>query len=196
MTSGAGFALFMVATFIAIATALGTVLSRRPLRAAMGLLAHIISLAGLYLTLQAHLLAAIQLLVYAGAVVVLFVFVIMLIGPASEQDGKAQSGMVQAGSISLVGLLTLVVSTKLVGITAPFLRRGVEFGTTEAVGRELYTQTLVPFEVVSITLTVAIIGAIAIARRPNKAEQAAAKEAREATKAALAAAEEEAAKAG
>ncbi len=162
----------------------------------MGLLAHIISLAGLYLTLQAHLLAAIQLLVYAGAVVVLFVFVIMLIGPASEQDGKAQSGMVQAGSISLVGLLTLVVSTKLVGITAPFLRRGVEFGTTEAVGRELYTQTLVPFEVVSITLTVAIIGAIAIARRPNKAEQAAAKEAREATKAALAAAEEEAAKAG
>ena len=65
----------------ALITAAGTVLMQNPIRAAVSLLAHIVSLAALYLSLHAHFLAALQLIVYAGAVVVLFIFVIMLIGP-------------------------------------------------------------------------------------------------------------------
>lgn len=71
---------------LALITALGTIAARSPLRSAMALLFHIIALAGLYLSLHAHVLAAMQLLVYAGAVVVLFVFVIMLLGHRLPSD--------------------------------------------------------------------------------------------------------------
>ena len=82
--STAGFTLFFFSAIAAIAGAVATVAARRPLRAAMGLLVHVVALSALYLTLNSHLLAVLQLLVYAGAVVVLFVFVILLIGPAGE----------------------------------------------------------------------------------------------------------------
>ena len=86
--SGGGQLIFLLCAVVAIVTAVLTVSLRSPLRAAVSLLAHILSLAGLYLTLHAHLLAAIQLLVYAGAVVVLFIFVIMLIGPSAMPASK------------------------------------------------------------------------------------------------------------
>ena len=89
--SGGGEFVFLICGFIALVTAVLTVSLRTPLRAAVALLAHIISLAGLYLTLHAHLLAAIQLLVYAGAVVVLFIFVIMLIGPSAQAAPTASA---------------------------------------------------------------------------------------------------------
>ena len=100
--SGAGNALFIVSSLIAVIGAIMTITARRPLRAAIGLLIHIIALAGLFLTVNAHLLAALQLLVYAGAVVVLFVFVIMLIGPASEVTSSTQGLMTRA-----VGLVSV-----------------------------------------------------------------------------------------
>ena len=88
--SDASFVLFLMCSVSALAGALGTVASRRPLRGAVSLLVMIIALAGLYLTLAAELLAAIQLLVYAGAVVVLFVFVIM-IHPEKQQNMKMRN---------------------------------------------------------------------------------------------------------
>ena len=147
-----------------MAGALITVLSSRPLRAAIGLLIHIVSLAGLFLTLNAHLLAALQLMVYAGAVVVLFVFVIMLIGP------RAQVGPVEGRlaprtlSIALTVAVALTVSTSIAYFDAPWVPVPDDFGTVEGLGRAIYKTALVPFEVVSVTLLVAIIGAIAVAR--------------------------------
>ncbi|NIP90616.1 MAG: NADH-quinone oxidoreductase subunit J [Gammaproteobacteria bacterium] len=153
----------MTAIF-AIAGALVTISARRPLRAAIGLLIHIISLAGMFLTLDAQLLAVLQLLVYAGAVVVLFVFVIMLIGPAAEVgpiQGRVASRTL---SIAMTVAVALAVSTTVAYFEAPWGAVSDEFGTVEGLGMAIYKQALVPFEVISITLLVAIIGAIAIAR--------------------------------
>ena len=156
--------LFVVTAIFAIAGALVTISARRPLRAAIGLLIHIISLAGMFLTLDAQLLAVLQLLVYAGAVVVLFVFVIMLIGPAAEVgpiQGRVASRTL---SIAMTVAVALVVSTTVAYFEAPWGAVSDEFGTVEGLGMAIYKQALVPFEVISITLLVAIIGAIAIAR--------------------------------
>ena len=162
--TGPGATLFVVTAIFAIAGALMTISQKNPLRAAIGLLVHIISLAGMFLTLNAQLLAALQLLVYAGAIVVLFVFVIMLLGPASEVEpiqGRVASRTVSIASVIAV---VLAVATSVAYFDAPWEVLPEEFGTVEGLGRAIYKQALVPFEVISITLLVAIIGAITIAR--------------------------------
>jgi len=163
-----GAILFVGTAILAMAGALMTISSRRPLRAAIGLLVHIISLAGMFLTLNAQLLAALQLLVYAGAIVVLFVFVIMLIGPGAEVgpiEGRVAS---RSLSIALTIAVVLAVSTTVAYFDAPWGAVSEDFGTVEGLGMAIYKQALVPFEVISITLLVAIIGAIAIARSPTE----------------------------
>jgi NADH-quinone oxidoreductase subunit J len=161
---GFGTILFVSTAIFAMAGALITISSRRPLRAAIGLLVHIISLAGMFLTLHAELLAALQLLVYAGAIVVLFVFVIMLIGPAAEVDVMEGRVSLRALSIALTIGIVLVVSTSVAYFDVPWGVASEDFGTVQGLGTAVYKQALVPFELISITLTVAIIGAIAIAR--------------------------------
>ncbi len=159
-----GTILFVTTAIFAMAGGLVTISARRPLRAAIGLLVHIISLAGMFLTLDAQLLAALQLLVYAGAVVVLFVFVIMLIGPASEVgpiEGRFASRTL---SLAVTIAIVLAVSTSLAYFDLPWGAISEDFGTVEGLGMAIYSKALVPFEVISITLLVAIVGAIAIAR--------------------------------
>lgn len=159
-----GAALFVVTAIFAMAGGLVTISARRPLRAAIGLLAHIVSLAGMFLTLNAQLLAALQLLVYAGAIVVLFVFVIMLIGPASEVgpvEGRVASRTL---GIALTIVIVLAVSTSLASFDAAWVKVPEDFGTVEGLGMAVYQGALVPFEIVSVTLLVAIVGAIAVAR--------------------------------
>ncbi|MEM1418066.1 MAG: NADH-quinone oxidoreductase subunit J [Myxococcota bacterium] len=169
--SSSSFLLFSVCAFVALVGAVGTVAARRPLRAAMALLAHIIALAGLYLTLHAELLAAIQLLVYAGAIVVLFVFVIMLIGPASETEGSGKAGMIRMTSLVLMGMVTATIAFAIADVDPTHPRLPEGYGGVEAVGGALYTQGLVPFETISITLLVAIIGAVAVARGKTAVEK-------------------------
>ncbi|MGB5194086.1 MAG: NADH-quinone oxidoreductase subunit J [Polyangiales bacterium] len=160
----AGATMFVVTAIFAIAGALITIWSRRPLRAAIGLLVHIISLSGMFLTLDAQLMAVLQLLVYAGAVVVLFVFVIMLIGPAAEVgpiEGRLASRTL---SIAMVVAVVLALSTSVAYLDAPWVEVPDGFGTVQGLGMEIYKNAAVPFEIISITLLVAIIGAIAVAR--------------------------------
>lgn len=171
--SNYGITLFLVCGFVAVLTAAGTVLLQNPIRAAVSLLAHIISLAALYLSLHAHFLAAVQLLVYAGAVVVLFVFVIMLIGPVEIPWGETRGLMGKAFALALMAILTALVSLTLLDVTPEKGR--IEcgpnadgdcdmFGGVQGLGEELFRQGVVPFELISILLTVAIVGAIAVAR--------------------------------
>mgnify|MGYP001825945882 FL=1 len=162
--TGPGATLFVVTAIFAMAGALMTISARRPLRAAIGLLVHIISLAGMFLTLNAQLLAALQLLVYAGAVVVLFVFVIMLIGPAAEVGPIEKNLPARTLSIALTVAIVLTVATSVAYFDAPWGPVPEAYGTVEGLGMAIYKEALVPFEVVSITLLVAIIGAIAVAR--------------------------------
>ncbi|GAB4200560.1 MAG: NADH-quinone oxidoreductase subunit J [Sandaracinaceae bacterium] len=173
--------LFAIAGLVAIVTAVLTVSQRSPLRAAVSLLVHVISLAGLYLTLHAHLLAAIQLLVYAGAVVVLFVFVIMLIGPGAMETARDQRGLMLktlgGATVTLVaGAIAFQVGEALAPLGAvPGCAEGQadcqEFGGVDALSQAIYVGAAIPFELVSVLLLVAIVGAIAVARGHTDAEK-------------------------
>lgn len=178
----AKFILFVISAVLALAGALGTIASQRPLRAAMSLLVTIIALAGLYLTLHAQMLAAIQLLVYAGAIVVLFVFVIMLLGPSARTPSSPSTLVVRMLSLVGMAMFTSTVAFSFVGVASEWVSLPETFGTVEGVGLELYTKVLVPFEIVSFTLTTAVVGAVGIARSKTARELAAAK--REAAEAA------------
>lgn len=181
--------LFYFCAFIAVGTAVATVMMANPLRSAVALLGHIISLAGLYLTLNAHLLAAIQLIVYAGAVVVLFVFTIMLIGPESEIPHSQRNVGVRIAALAVTLLLTFggifaltqveMVRPAVTSVCADGLAECGQFGGLKGLGRVLYTDAVVPFELVSILLLVAIVGAIAFASGRSPAQIAKAKAARE-----------------
>jgi len=172
----AGDLLFFFSAAFAIGGALGTVLPRTPLRAAVALLVHIISLAAIYLTLHAHLLAALQLLVYAGAVVILFIFVIMMIGPESAPSIEHTSGLLtRALSFGMMVLLTGAIAFTVANVDLgkpPAIApcdpaAGAEcgqFGGVKGLGRELYGQAMVPFELVSALLLVGVVGAVAVAR--------------------------------
>lgn len=181
--------LWIVCAFVALGSAVATVMFRNPLRAAVSLLIHIIALAGIFLTLNAHLLAALQLLVYAGAVVVLFIFVIMLIGPsATTPPGNVRGLLTRTVSVALMGIITTAIAFTLIQVTAPYVAipqcppgAGAEcgqFGGVEGLGTVLYRETLVPFELVGVLLLVAIVGAVAVARGRTPAEIEAAKQAR------------------
>ncbi len=165
----AGNVFFAVCSIVALVGALMTILAKNPIRCAVGLLSTILGIAGLFLRLNAQFLAAIQLIVYAGAVVVLFVFVIMLLG---SDAGEAARGPVKAVlSRAVAGLLTFVlaaVALALIGSVSPAPTQmppaRPEHGSVEAVGALLFSAGLVPFEIATALLIVAVIGAIAVAR--------------------------------
>jgi NADH-quinone oxidoreductase subunit J len=146
--------------------AIAAVASKNPIRGALGLMVMILGIAALYLGLGAQFLAAIQLIVYAGAVVVLFLFVIMLLGPdaTSITDTRGLFPRLLAGTLFALmggGAITLTIaSSKAHRIP----RIDGEFGGVDAFGRELFSDGIVPFELSSALLMVSVIGAIAIAR--------------------------------
>jgi NADH-quinone oxidoreductase subunit J len=143
---------------------------RNPLHAAVALLATFSALAGLMVLLAAHLVAVLQVLVYAGAVMVLFIFVILLLNLRREDFGafKATPWKV-VGAAAVVALsvkLGIALSASLAPLDAdapPALQAG--FGQVREVGGDLLMNYLVPFEATSFLLLVAIIGALAVARR-------------------------------
>ena len=170
----AGSVLFLVCGMGALLSALGTVLTHNPIRAAMCLLAHIVTLSGLFLLLHAHLLAMLQVLVYAGAVVVLFIFVIMLIGPQSAEPPVLRGLVVKTGATAIMVLFTAILAfsmmpthrdaPELVPCTVAEGAECQQFGGVGAFSQSLFMDELVPFELISVLLTVAIIGAIGVAR--------------------------------
>lgn len=172
--SAGGQIVFLVCGVVALVAAVLTVTLRNPLRAAVSLLLHVLSLAGLYLTLHAHLLAAIQLLVYAGAVVVLFVFVIMLIGPSAQPDRPDQKGLLlRTGVAALMAMVGAGVAFGVAAVQAEYVDvdqcpPGVaecgQYGGVEALGFAIYRDSVVPFELVGVLLLVAVIAAVAVAR--------------------------------
>jgi NADH-quinone oxidoreductase subunit J len=163
---------FLLCSLVALVGAVGTVAAKNPIRGAVGLLATIIGIAGLFLELHAQFLAAIQLIVYAGAVVVLFVFVIMLLGPdaAATQNelGPASRGKLLRGLAAaffgLLGVATLLLGAGLGAEPTRFGELRPDHGSVKAVGRLLFTEGLVPFELATALLIVAVVGAIAVAR--------------------------------
>ncbi len=166
MDSAIGLTYFWLCAALAVIGAVATVANKNPIRGAMGLLLLILSVAGLFFALHAQFLAVIQLIVYAGAIVVLFLFVIMLLGPSAvgPRDSRGIVARSIGGGVFLlvgVGGLSLVVRG---GAAMTLAEAPEQFGSVDAFGRVLFSSALVPFELSSALLMVAVVGAVAVAR--------------------------------
>ena len=142
--------------------------SRNPVTSAMFLVLTIISMAGLFVLLHAFFLAAVQVLVYAGAVMVLFLFVIMLLDLKEEERRKVKklglvAGLVSIGAIVGIFLKSLCATNPGRDLPAPTLE-----GATVPLGKLLFTDYLLPFEIVSLLLLVAMVGVILLSKKDLK----------------------------
>ncbi len=155
----------------AVASAILTITRKNPVASAMSLVAHFFMLTGLYLTLQAQFVAAVQVLVYAGAIMVLVVFVIMLLNVGREishpERGNLRTTLGALLSVLLVVLIATAVLSRPTG-RMQLSEKAVEIGTTEAIGQSLFTTYLFPFEAVSLLLLAALIGSVILAKRHVK----------------------------
>jgi NADH-quinone oxidoreductase subunit J len=167
---------FVVSAVIVLTGAIGVVTSRNPVHSALMLVLTLFGIAVLFVSLEAHFLAAVQVIVYAGAIVVLFLFVIMLLGVDQEEnvDEEPLKGQRPAaaiiGAIGLVLLVFLGASLWHGGATGAPSVAGPVSGSTpnvELLARVIFTRDLLPFEVTSVLLVIAVIGAVVLARRPD-----------------------------
>ena len=162
------FYLFAALTLLCGVLVIANPFTRNPVTSAMFLVLTIVSMAGLFVLLRAFFLAAVQILVYAGAVIVLFLFVIMLLDLKEEERRKIKAGMgvlgvVAAGCIAWLMIAVIRRSGLGAGLAAP----GVEGGTI-ALGRRLFTYYALPFELISLVLLVAMIGAVLLSKKDLK----------------------------
>jgi NADH-quinone oxidoreductase subunit J len=157
---------FFVFAIPLVAAAIGVVVARSPMYAAMSLVAAFFFLAGIYVLLSAHLVAFLQILVYAGAVMVLFLFVIMLLSLGDQHHEVERLKQMQWLGFVLGGggLMTLLAWISREVASAEQATLSPDFGTIKAVGRALFTTYLLPFEATSLLLTVAIVGAVVVAK--------------------------------
>ena len=161
-------ALFFIFGALCIAGALNLLLQRHPINSALSLIVVMTSLAVLYLLLGAEFLAAAQVIVYSGAIMVLFTFVIMLLNAGEEERTRGSRAAYLVGFpgvAALVGLLTFIF----LSIKGPLgnTRLGDELVTTADLSRVLFRDLLLPFEVTSVLILVAILGAVALARKES-----------------------------
>lgn len=161
--------LFLLFAFVAVACGINLVFQRHPITSALSLIGVMGSLAVLYLLLGAEFIAAAQIIVYAGAIMVLFLFVIMLLNAGAERNVPGRSWISK-----LIGIPALVVFIAIVGFlidkkylhaALPVTFGGFTGGGPREVGMSLFTSYLLPFEVVSVLILIAILGAIVLARK-------------------------------
>lgn len=167
--------LFFVAGLGAIAGALGVVLLRNPFYSVLALVSHLFSLAILFLLLSAAFLAAAQVVVYAGAVMVLYVFVVAYVGGADE-DLRPPAGYVTAlgplfAAALAVELVIAVVGSSLSALDSRGADVGAGFGSPGEIGELLLTRFLLPFEAASFLLLIAAVGAVVLARKRRGLEE-------------------------
>jgi len=156
---------FLVLAALTVAAALTVVLHRNPVHSALGLVSTLFLLSVQFVGLDAEMVAVLQIIVYAGAVVVLFLFVIMLLNLGVEvrrTGGPVLVGVAVTGAVALAALLVRGVLGRAPTAVAE-LPAG--FGSTTAIGERLFTAYLVPFELTSLLLLVAVIGAVVLAKK-------------------------------
>src|ERR1700735_4821296 len=161
-------ALFIIFAGLCVAGALNLLLQRHPINSALSLIVVMSSLAVLYLLLGAEFLAAAQVIVYSGAIMVLFTFVIMLLNAGREERTHGSKLAYIAGfpgAAALLGLLTFIF----VSHRSDFgkARIGDYLATTSDLSQVLFTKLLLPFEVTSVLILIAILGAVALARKEH-----------------------------
>lgn len=161
--------LFFLLAVVAVVAALGLILSRNPVSSALWLILNLFCIAGLYLTLHAEFIGIVQVLVYAGAIMVLFLFVIMLLNLGSlprlqSINWKLVAAFVSGGAVLV--LLLYVFAASLDILPGPLVpEEAAATGTATAVALELFTRYALPLQIIGILLLAATIGALMLAKR-------------------------------
>ncbi|HAF67894.1 MAG TPA: hypothetical protein DCL16_02130 [Acidimicrobiaceae bacterium] len=166
---------FILAAAICLTGALGVILARNPVHSALMLVMTLFGIAVQFVAQEAHFLAAVQVIVYAGAIVVLFLFVIMLLGVDRAQNLELSVLPIQkwaallfgAGSLAMLGVLIIVVKDPVTGAEA---MGGSATGdeNVRLLARSLFSDYVYAFELTSLLLVIAVIGAVVLARKPKK----------------------------
>jgi NADH-quinone oxidoreductase subunit J len=166
--------LFYAFAGVAIGGAIGVVMSKSPVASLLFMVTTLASVAGVYVLLEAHFLAAIQIIVYAGAIMVLFLFVIMLLNLGHEYERDLKGGAFAVIAFAVIGGMAGLLQRQLrgSGITDALTAGGAsidaalaEHGAVGAIAQPLYTDYVVAFEITGILLLVAIVGALVLAKR-------------------------------
>lgn len=167
--------LFVIAGLAALAGAVTVVLARNPVYSAVGLLGTLFSVAVLYVIQLAHLVAAVQVIVYAGAVMTLFLFVIMLIGVDKEETRaeplplqRVWVGALAGGIILFAGVVTLLGDFEWVPAASGAFLEDNTNGTIQAIAEPLFTEWVLAFEATALLLTIAAAGAVVLAQFKRK----------------------------
>lgn len=161
-------ALYLILAIMAVVSALMVVTRKSPITATMFLVMHFMTLGGLYLTLHAQFMAVIQVLVYAGAIMVLVVFVIMLLNLGNEESLSEKMTSRQSLGVFFSILFGAALIWGIFHGTHPKAlanASSVQNGTIEAVGKALFTTYVFPFEMVSLVLLAAAVGAVVLTKR-------------------------------
>lgn len=172
-------AVFVVSALIVLAGGLGVVSSRNPVHAALSLIATLFGIAVLFLNLGAQLLAVVQVIVYTGAIVVLILFVMMLLGVDREEDLDTEPLVGQRLLAGLIGLLFLGAILAIIIIGKESIITGSRSVTSaisptvtnvSQIGTQLFTTYVFPLEITAGLLTIAVVGAVVLSRRPRDLE--------------------------
>ncbi len=162
---------FIIMALVAIVSAICVIFQKNPIYSALFLIQTMVALAVLYILLNAQFIAAVQIMVYAGAIMVLFIFVIMLLNLSKNDEGGGKllfqkPSAIILGIILFVMLGTVTLKSVLQGTKGEYTPENIDsIGNTQLVGKLLFTDYVFPFEVASILLFAAIIGAIVLAKK-------------------------------
>jgi NADH-quinone oxidoreductase subunit J len=159
---------FAAAAAIIIGGGVGVVLSPNPVHSALMLVATLFGVAVIFVQQDAHFLAAVQVIVYAGAIVVLFLFVIMLLG---VDKAEVLSTEPLGGQRPAAAVLLAVQAAEVTGARSVAGELSGDYSNLEIVGRTLFTDYLFAFEATSALLVIAVVGAVVLARRPREPEE-------------------------
>ena len=159
--------LFLFFGTICVAGAINLLAQSHPINSALSLVVVMASLAGEYLLLGAEFVAAVQVIVYAGAIMVLFVFVIMLLNAGAEERSQGSRVAIVLGIPGVVIAAVLIAWTLLHRVSAEAVSIGALPGTPHDIAQLLFHDFLLPFEVTSILILIAILGAVVLASRPE-----------------------------
>jgi len=160
--------IFLVLAAIAIAGAVSVILQRHPIHSAISLIVVMMALAGLFLLLESEFIAAVQIIVYAGAIMVLFVFVIMLLNAGAEERTN-MSRMARYAGVPLAIFLLIELAYQIGAATLPMTPQPPAENVTRGISMLLFQDFVFPFELTSILILIAILGALVLAQREDGA---------------------------
>ena len=156
---------FLLLAVLTVVAAISVVATANPVHSALGLVVTLFLLSVFFVALDAQLVAVLQVIVYAGAIVVLFLFVVMLLNLQGERRLTGGMGLLVAATAAALAFAVLLVTLLVRSAPAPSNTLPPGFGETQALAQRLFTAHLLAFELTSVLLLVAVVGAVALSRR-------------------------------